>query len=161
MKKWLSLSANLVVILGLVFLAAELEQQNQSIDQSNRIAQSTALADLSERGVEFFGAAVSDPNLADLILKLQDNENLTRRETTQAYFLAGQLLQIWYSTEDYFNNGLIDEITFSGFLEAPQGTLAQLPGLAPLMQTQFRSGAYKNRSVSRMRSSIQVALDSI
>lgn len=157
----LSLIANLGVILGIVILAAELGQQNQSIDQSNRIAQSTALADLSARGVEFFGAAVSDPALADLILKLQDRENLTRIETTPAFFLAGQLVQIWYSAEDYFNNGLIDETAYSGFLEAPQGTIAALPGIAPFVRAQFSSGLYQNRIGSRMNNHLQTAIDSI
>lgn len=155
----LSLIANLGVIVGIVFLAVELSQQNDAIQQSNRIAESTALADLSARGVEFFGAAVSDPNLADLFVKLTNGDDLTPRESTQATFLAGQLLHLWYSAEDYFNNGLIDEEAYSTFLAAPQDTMPQIPGLVPFMRAQFRLGTYQSRGESRMTNEIRAALN--
>ena len=45
LNKWLTLTANLGVIVGIIFLSIEVSQQNEAIKQSNQIANAQFLAD--------------------------------------------------------------------------------------------------------------------
>mgnify|MGYP003966621707 CR=1 FL=1 len=136
-NKWLTLAANLGVIAGIIFLAIEINQQNLSMEQSNRIATSTAEADIRDGSSEISQLILEDPQVAELLLKLTNNEELTAIERIRANAISLIMLQGWITTERYFDNGLIDEAVFSNSLSAIERIIIGLPGIRPFFAAQF------------------------
>jgi hypothetical protein len=83
LNQWLSLGANIGVVLGLVFLAIEIRTNSAT----NRIA---TQATVSSNWVAINGAIANNPQLAELITKVRANEPLNDAETEQLRGRVGQ-----------------------------------------------------------------------
>jgi hypothetical protein len=82
-NQWLSLAANIGVVLGLIFLAFEIRTNSAT----NRIA---TQATFSSNWVSINGATANNPQLAELLTKTRANEPLTDVETEQLRGVVGQ-----------------------------------------------------------------------
>ena len=82
-NQWLSLAANIGVVLGLVFLAFEIRTNSAT----NRIATQSAF---SSNWVSINGATANNPQLAELLTKTRANEPLTDIEMEQLRGVVGQ-----------------------------------------------------------------------
>ena len=83
LNQWLSLGANFGVVLGLVFLAIEI----QTNSATNRIAMQ---ATYSSNWVAINGATANNSQLAEVITKVRANDPLNEVETEQLRGLVGQ-----------------------------------------------------------------------
>lgn len=135
-----------------------LERQSQSIEQSNRIAVSTAEAEMLYRNFDWYKSMISYPHMAELAVKLGADETLSPAETWQARAWASQLYQLWLSSESYFKNGLIDQSLFDSMLNAPENTMARLPGLIPEILVQYQMRADNETEASQMSARIRSLL---
>lgn len=122
LNRWLTLAANLGVIVGIVFLIIELQQ-------TNRIARYEAEIGYRNLAVELNANRIEN---SETYAKLQLNEaELTPSEQAQALMMARQLLNFWNGAESAYNLGLISERTFNESLNDIPVSLQEAPGLVP------------------------------
>lgn len=132
LNQWLSLLANLGVLVGLVFLIAEL-------NQANRIAVYTAE---STRSSQFLGMNTSRIENPEIIAKLmQPDPDFTDIEWVQALYTARQQINTWIDAENAVINGLLSETTRRGVFNDIDVVITEMPGLVPAWEYLF--DAYK------------------
>lgn len=106
-NSWLTLCANIGVLIGIIFLAIEI-QQNTKVNRGIAI-------DAIQTGVrEQLMAAVENPELISLIIRARRNDELTLEERgILSFYFGATLLQVenaYYQkeagliTEDFFNS---------------------------------------------------------
>jgi hypothetical protein len=128
LNQWLSLLANVGVLIGLVFLIAEL-------NQANRIAIYTAE---STRSTQFLGMNTSRIENPAIIAKLmQDDPEFTDVEWVQALYTARQQINTWIDAENAVINGLLSETTRRGVFNDIDVVIAEMPGLIPAWEYLF------------------------
>lgn len=128
LNQWLSLLANVGVLVGLVFLIAEL-------NQANRIAVYTAE---STRSTQFLGMNTSRIENPEIIAKLmQPNPEFTDIEWVQALYTARQQINTWIDAENAVINGLLSETTRRGVFNDIDVVIAEMPGLIPAWEYLF------------------------
>jgi len=137
LNKWLTLLANFGVIAGIAFLAVEISQQSESLDQSNRIAMTNAEASIRMTSSSLQDNIANNPETAALYVKFLTNEQLTPIEAIQSYSIASTLLQNWILAERCFQQGLLDEPVFNGLIMSIDNIIDSLPGLRPLIAQQY------------------------
>lgn len=132
LNQWLSLLANVGVLVGLVFLIVEL-------NQANRIAVYTAE---STRSSQFIGMNTSRIENPEIIAKLmQPDPEFTDTEWVQALYTARQQINTWIDAENAVINGLLSETTRRGVFNDIDVVIAEMPGLIPAWDYLFE--AYK------------------
>ncbi len=94
LNRWLTLGANVGVLIGIVWLVVEVRQNNE-----NLIAQSQATYHASWQDV--WGMAAEDSGLAEILGKEIGGESLTRAEFVQlaAYWTKILMTYQWTYTE--------------------------------------------------------------
>ncbi|HKK17220.1 MAG TPA: hypothetical protein VJ952_00955 [Opitutales bacterium] len=130
LNQWLSLLANLGVIVGLAFLIAEL-------NQANRIAVYTAE---STRSTQFIGMNTSRIENPEIIAKLmQPDPEFTDIEWVQALYTARQQINTWIDAENAVINGLLSETTRRGVFSDIDVVITEMPGLLPAWEYLFEA----------------------
>jgi len=100
LNRWFSLAANLGVILGIIFLAVELRQNNELLQAEARY---NRLESRKEGNFEI----LRNRELSDAILKLQTDEELSPTEDLiVGRFRTNTILNWQYAYQEY-SNGLI------------------------------------------------------
>jgi hypothetical protein len=128
LNQWLSLLANIGVLVGLVFLIIEL-------NQANRIAVYSAE---STRSSQFIGMNTSRIENPAIIAKLmQPNPELSDIEWVQALYTARQQINTWIDAENAAINGLLSEATRRGVFNDIDVVIAEMPGLVPAWEYLF------------------------
>lgn len=128
LNQWLSLLANVGVIVGLVFLIVE-------VNQANRIAVYTAE---STRSNQFIGMNTSRIENPEIIAKLmQPDPEFTDIEWVQALYTARQQINTWIDAENAVINGLLSEATRRGIYNDIDVVIAEMPGLIPAFDYLF------------------------
>lgn len=85
-----SILANVGVVLGFIFLVIEVRQNNQ-MNRTN------AWNSLLRSGIEFNDHIMVTPDLADILAKGNNNEELTDGESIRLQsFAAGSLQRVWF-----------------------------------------------------------------
>lgn len=128
LNQWLSLLANLGVLVGLIFLIAEL-------NQANRIAVYTAE---STRRTQFLDMNTSRIENPEIIAKLmQPDPEFTDVEWVQALYTARQQTNTWIDAENAVINGLLSETTYREIFNDIDVVIAEMPGLIPAWEYVF------------------------
>lgn len=128
LNQWLSLLANLGVLVGLIFLIAEL-------NQANRIAVYTAE---STRRTQFLDMNTSRIENPEIIAKvMQPNPEFTDVEWVQALYTARQQTNTWIDAENAVINGLLSETTYREIFNDIDVVIAEMPGLIPAWEYVF------------------------
>jgi len=127
-NKWLTLLANIGVLVGIVFLFLE-------IDQSNRIAERETRSELLDFNIESNRASWENPEIAALMVKLRDvNPELNDIEGYRAFSYANlqvnHALRLNATHEDGF---LSDELLVRN-LNGNKTFIQGIPGLAPYLR---------------------------
>jgi ABC-type amino acid transport substrate-binding protein len=118
----ITILANFGVIVGIAFLAIE-------INQANRIARYTAE---NARRSQFIEINASAMQYSETYAKLQAGEaELTPSERVVALMFARQLYNSWQDAESAFEAGLLSEETFRIVVKDPSVVMKETPGLAP------------------------------
>jgi hypothetical protein len=132
LNQWLSLLANLGVLVGLVFLIVEL-------NQSNRIA---AYSAESARRTQFLDMNASRIENPEIIAKLMNPDpELNDIEWVQALYTARQQTNTWLDAEHAVINGLLSEQTRTEIFNDIDVVVTEMPGLIPAFEYLFE--AYK------------------
>ncbi|MEO1078715.1 MAG: hypothetical protein AAFY29_04100 [Pseudomonadota bacterium] len=95
------------VVLSLLLVAYE-------VRQSNRIAQATTTYEIGRDINQFNELGYSDPEFAELLLKLRDEQfEPSGLEVLQINLLARRFINIWTTQETAYANGLLTEVQFA------------------------------------------------
>ena len=128
LNQWLTLIANLGVLIGIVFLSLE-------ISQSNRIAISEAGTELQAIRLELNKAAWENTDVAELMVKLRDIEpGLTPVEEYKALSFAYMRINQAISINISFDNGFITEDSLQRNIRGELSVIRRLPGLIPYLK---------------------------
>ena len=132
-NRWLTLIANLGVLIGIILLARE-------IDQSNRIAERDGRSELISQEIEFQRSFLEDPEITDLLVKLTDsNPELSPTETFQVETIAQQLqLRIAHLTISY-ETGFLEGPALERQIRGILSTIQRIPGIAPILRENLQS----------------------
>lgn len=101
-RQWLSLVADVAVVAGIIFLAAEIRQNTEAVVASS----STALTDQS---VQFFAAGLDNQVVARAIYKQHTGEELDGLETAQLTRLQYLNFRVFENAYLQYLRGYYDE----------------------------------------------------
>ena len=124
LNEWLSLTANIGVLVGLVFLIVE-------INQSNRIAIATVEGETRSMSLDANTSIAEDPAIAAVLAKLRSDEELTPTETEQLYYFTLARMNIWSTAQAAFNNGLMTEANYERYMRTPGLLFDRYPRIIP------------------------------
>lgn len=92
LNEWLTLAANVGVIAGIVFLAIEIQQNTESIEQNTRIARANAAKDFTDFFSRFRAHSIGDEGAARIFLAGRIGAELTETERFRFGEMAFDLL---------------------------------------------------------------------
>lgn len=128
LNQWLSLLANVGVLVGLIFLIVEL-------NQSNRIAVYSAESTRRTQFLEMNTARIENPAI---IAKLMNpGAEFTDVEWVQALYTARQQTNTWIDAENAVINGLLSETTYREIFNDIDVVIREMPGLIPAFEYLF------------------------
>ncbi|MCP5347691.1 MAG: hypothetical protein H7A04_12625 [Pseudomonadales bacterium] len=113
---WSGLLANLGVIAGIVFLAAELNQNSSMMAAQTRTNITREIIESMEKE--------NDPLILESTQRIQAGEPLNAEQTQAATILLAQRLRHWENVLYQYDNGLFDDEEFSGVLAFIDATMS-------------------------------------
>lgn len=130
LNQWLTLLANVGVLIGLFFLVAEL-------NQSNRIAIYSAESNRTSQFLYMNTTRIENP---ETIVKLMDpNPDFSDTEWVQAIYTARQQINTWVDAENAVINGLLSEATYKAMYNDIDVVIKEMPGLIPAFEYLFQA----------------------
>jgi len=135
LNRWLTLGANTGVVIGIVFLALELQQNNELLQSQTQETQSLGIQTATTLDQEFLLVIAADPALAKTwYAYLRTPETLTEDERLQASFLMSSLLR---RLEGVYLQWRIGSLSEEGWdSRQPMFTLiARSPGYSTYLQS--------------------------
>lgn len=121
--RWLTLAANLGVLVGIILLVFELNQNRTMIRAQTRSALSTGIVDL-------FTAVAENPELASLRRRADAGEELTPDEKYRYEIITRAFFRYWENVHYQYRQGLYDDTEFSRQKEAWRDYALSSPALA-------------------------------
>lgn len=129
-NQWLTLLANVGVLVGLFFLVAEL-------NQSNRIAVYSAESNRTSQFLYMNTTRIENP---EIIVKLMNrNPEFSDTEWVQAIYTARQQINTWLDAENAVINGLLSDTTYQAMYDDIDVVIAEMPGLIPAFEYLFQA----------------------
>ena len=110
-NRWLTLGANVGVLVGIILLIVELDQNREMMRAQTRNEISVQVVDLLSQ------VATSD-ELSILLLRSQSGEPLSDQETIQFQNRSRAMLRYFENVHYQYRQGMYDEQEFSGQREA-------------------------------------------
>ncbi len=101
-NRWLTLGANIGVLIGIALLVYELNQNRQMMRAQVR-------HDLSTELVEILGWVATDPQMASIVRRIDEGKELTPDEEVQYRYRANALFRYWQDVHYQYRLGLYDE----------------------------------------------------
>ena len=125
---WLSLVANFGVLVGIVFLALE-------IQQANRIAIATSEISIRSEFKSLNELVLANDDIARLMVRAKDSgSDFSPVDTEKLYAYLYACINNWLGIEIAYVNGMITEMTFKVALQDVREVLQYYPALQPLMR---------------------------
>ena len=105
LHRWLTLGANLAVLLGIVLLIVELDQNREQMRAQTRHELSMGIVDLLQTPAE-------NEQLADVLIRALAGEPLSPAELFQFELRTNALFRYWEDVHYQYREGLYDEVEF-------------------------------------------------
>ncbi len=118
MMRWLTIGANLGVLIGLFLLVAELNQNRHMMRAQVR-------HDLAMGIVDLLQTPASNAQLADVLQRGINGEELTPAELFQFELRTNALFRYWEDVHYQYRVGLYDDIEFARQKEAWRASMAR------------------------------------
>ena len=125
-NKWLTLFANFGVLVGIIFLAVE-------VQQSNRIAIATTEISIRDQFSSINEQILTNDAVAELLVKAADADTkLSAVETEKLYAYLYVYMNTWVGIEIAYENGMLPRSTFDEALDDVRIVLQDYPALHSL-----------------------------
>lgn len=105
LTRWLTLGANLAVLVGILLLVVELNQNRDMMRAQIRHELASGIVDLLQ-------VAASNEQLADVMFRAHSGEELTPRELFQFQLRTNALFRYWENVHYQYREGLYDATEF-------------------------------------------------
>lgn len=152
-NKWLTLLANIGVLVGIIFLVVE-------IRQSNRIAVATTEISVREQWVSHNENVLTNHAVAELLVKAADpSAEFSAAEIEKLYAYLYASLNTWLATEIAYSQGMLTRATFELTLDDIRSVLQDYPALHPLVQEAI--DAFPSVADSHVYTAMRQALEDI
>jgi len=126
LNDFLSIIANVGVLIGLVFLILEL-------NQSNRIAIAASEAEIRSTLIAPGYSILENPELIELLSKLQRNDPIDDSELTAAAVIVGMRFSTWAGVVEQYNMGVFSDNTLNNYTEDMKTFFKNTPGALPFL----------------------------
>jgi len=140
-NRWLTLFANLGVLVGILFLVLE-------INQSNRIAVRDARNELTAQQHAVQMTFLENPDVASIMAKLSAGEELSREEKFRAQSYAMIILNEAASLNLTYENAFISDPVLRRYMKIHSAQIDRVPGIAPYLLNALQETGLDNRGVS-------------
>ncbi len=152
-NKWLTLLANIGVLIGIIFLAVE-------VRQSNRIAIAATEISVRDQFRTNNEVVLANDAVAALLVKAADiDAEFSAVETEKLYAYLYAHMNIWMSIEIAYEYGMLPRTTFEVSLADISGVLRGYPALRPLARDTM--SAYPSYRDSHIYAAMREALEVI
>ena len=108
---WLTLGANVAVLIGIVLIVVELDQNRDSMRAQTR-------NDIAETVVQLTSTIASDGELASIRRRANAGEELSPDEASRYALLTVAIVRYWENVHYQYRQGLYDRVEFEGHLGA-------------------------------------------
>ncbi len=105
-NQWLTLGANVGVLIGIVLLVVELDQNREMMRAQTRHQIAQSIIDIQT-------ADAANPQLMDVLVRAESGEELTTAEDWQYKARTNALFRYWENVHYQYRQGLYDEAEFS------------------------------------------------
>jgi len=122
LHRWMTLGANVGVLIGLILLVAELSQNAAMMRAQTRNELSVGIVDL-------FARVAENPQLASLRRRADAGEDLSPDEAYQYEIITRAFFRYWENVHYQYRQELYDEVEFSRQREAWRGYAETSPAL--------------------------------
>jgi hypothetical protein len=130
-NRWLTFVANVAVIVGIIFLAIE-------IQQSNRIAIAAAEIDVRNGLAAGNQAKYLDSDFAELMVKVGDSDaELTPADEWRVYQYIIEGLNVWLAIETAHTNGMLPQETYGIMEDDIRADMRGFPKTIPLYRQAY------------------------
>ena len=113
-KKWITLGANLGVLIGIFLLIVELQQNREMMRAQTR-------TDVAAMSIDRLQAIASDQGLADIVRRARFGEELGDTESTRYLFHTLATFRTFENVHYQYRQGMYDDEEFSAQQEAWRG----------------------------------------
>ena len=151
-NKWLTLLANLGVLVGIVFLTLE-------INQSNRIAMQEARSELTSSQLDVEIMFLENPDAAAIMVKLSSGEPLTPEEEFRVSSYALIILNAAAALNLTYENGFTNDRVLQRYMGVHARMIERIPGIAPYLERVMASSGLTRRGVSPVFDNLLDALE--
>jgi uncharacterized protein (TIGR02246 family) len=117
LNRWLTLGANVAVLIGIALLLVELKQNRDMVRAQTRHELSMGIVDLLQ-------TAAANERLADVLLRAQSGDWLTATEQLQFQMRTNALFRYWEDVHYQYRAGLYDDVEFARQRGAWRASLA-------------------------------------
>jgi hypothetical protein len=119
LNSWLGVFANIGVVVGIVFLALEVNQNSSELEQNRAVSTAQATAQRNGAMDDDYRALAQDPELAQLVKSGYDNpDSLTELQRVQFGWWLRKTFNNHEATWFYYSRGLIPEEDYGGYRTA-------------------------------------------
>ena len=120
LNRWLTLGANVAVLVGIVLLLVELSQNREMMRAQTRHELSMGIVDILQ-------APASNAQLADVLWRANSGGELTEGERLQFQLRTNALYRYWENVHYQYRIGLYDDSEFDRQRDAWRASLAASP----------------------------------
>lgn len=142
LNRWLTLIANVGVLIGIVFLARE-------IDQSNRIAERDGRSELVSNELEFQSTLIENPDRTALMVKLRNKGGeYSPEEVFEAEIIAQQLLLRIADLTINYETGFLEGPAMERQIRGVMLNIERIPGIATFLLKNMQEFGMGNPAVA-------------
>ena len=128
LNRWLTLGANLGVLAGIFFLAAEIQQSNRIAIASNEFVARNSFN-------QFNDVVATETGVAEILVKASSEESeLSDAETIKLYHIVVRGLNQWLAVEEAFENGVVPAETHNVIYDDMRAMLDTYPKVRTLLR---------------------------
>ena len=116
-NRWLTLGANVGVLIGIVLLIVELDQNHEAVQAQTR-------STVSQGIVDYMSLVAGNSELASLRRRIDLGEEATEEEQYRYGLITRALVRYWENVHYQYRQGLYDDAEFAAHREAIRGYFA-------------------------------------
>lgn len=120
LNRWLTLAANIGVLVGIILLVVELDQNRDMMRAQTRNELARGLPDV-------LGIAASNNELADALVRANNGDTLSPAEMWQVRVWDELAFRYWENVHYQYRQGLYDESEFSRHKDTMKAVIAGNP----------------------------------
>lgn len=141
LNDWLTLTANVGVLVGILFLSLEIRQSNRIAVNASAAEFRTQAQDINRSVFELAG----DDQFIGKLLNL--DAQLTDVELARATMFARSFLNLWAYADASYKNGLVDDLVYQASIADIDIIFDEFPGALPSFS--YLAEAYDVRELAQ------------